>query len=69
MGKHSLGSLSHKEMRKLAESFGWYYVRSKGDDDIFKHSTLKGIVTITVGKTYSKSLVRSNLKYFKAGRQ
>ncbi|PFW43770.1 type II toxin-antitoxin system HicA family toxin [Priestia megaterium] len=69
MGKQKLGSLSHKEMRKLAESFGWYYVRSKGDDDIFKHPTLKGIVTVTVGKTYSKSLVRSNLKYFQNGKQ
>lgn len=61
------GSLSHREMRKLAESFGWYYVRSNGDDNIFKHPTLKGIVTITVGKTYSKDLVRVNLKRFENG--
>lgn len=67
--KTKYGSLSHREMRKLAESFGWYYVRSNGDDDIFKHPELNGIVTITVGKTYSKDLVRVNIKYLKYGRR
>jgi predicted RNA binding protein YcfA (HicA-like mRNA interferase family) len=61
------GTMTHREMRKVAESFGWRYDRSNGDDDIFKHPTLKGIVTIRYGKTYGKGIVKDNYEYYQKG--
>jgi predicted RNA binding protein YcfA (HicA-like mRNA interferase family) len=67
--KTKYGSLSWREYARLCESYGWYYSHSKGDHDYYRHPELEGLATVVVGKTYSKDLVRVNIKYLRYGRR
>jgi len=35
-----------KELRKIIEADGWYFIRQKGSHSQFKHPTKKNLVTV-----------------------
>ncbi len=38
--------MTARDLEKLIESAGWFFVRQKGSHKIYKHKSIKGIVVI-----------------------
>lgn len=44
--------MNSRKVRKILLKDGWYYVRSKGDDDFYKHKSKKGLVKLQHGAEF-----------------
>lgn len=57
-----------KQIIKILEEDGWYYVRSKGSHRMFQHKTKKGTISVPFhNKDMSKGIEHQILKDAKIG--